>query len=139
MVALICGGEMIFGFPCDLPRCYRPPVVEVLGLSDADLGEAFTSCSIRQWIDGMTNQRHDLVFNSRGRSAPAASLAIRSSPAPTSSSQPNLCTGQPLPRTGCVNAVRSRSWLWKWYNNCGQASPGGPRSLSEQHVPRRAT
>ena len=38
MVALICGGEMIFSLPCYLRRYYRPTVVEVLGLSNADLG-----------------------------------------------------------------------------------------------------
>ena len=40
MFALIFGGEMMFSLPCHLPRYYRPTVLEVFGLSDADLGEA---------------------------------------------------------------------------------------------------
>ena len=32
---------MIFSLPCHLPRYDRPTVLEVLGLSDVDLGEAF--------------------------------------------------------------------------------------------------
>ena len=46
MFALICGGEMIFSLLCHLPRYYRPTVLEVLGLSDADLGEACVCCGI---------------------------------------------------------------------------------------------
>ena len=46
MVALICGGEMIFSLPCDLPWYYRPMVLEGLGLANADLGEACVCCGI---------------------------------------------------------------------------------------------
>ena len=41
MFALIFGGEMMFSLPCHLSRYYCPTVLEVLGLSDANLEEAF--------------------------------------------------------------------------------------------------
>ena len=41
MFALVFGGEMIFSLPYHLPRYYRPTVLEVFGLSNADLGDAF--------------------------------------------------------------------------------------------------
>ena len=41
MFALVFGGEMIFSLPYHLPRYYRPTVLEVFGLSNADLGHAF--------------------------------------------------------------------------------------------------
>ena len=37
---------MIFSLPCHLPRSYRPTVLEVLRLSNADLGEACVCCGI---------------------------------------------------------------------------------------------
>ena len=46
MVVLICGGEMIFSLPCDLPWYYRPTVLEVLGFYSVDLGEACVCCGI---------------------------------------------------------------------------------------------
>ncbi len=41
MFALVFGVEMIFSFPYHLPQYYRPTVLEVLELSNADLGDAF--------------------------------------------------------------------------------------------------
>lgn len=46
MFALTFGGEMTFSPPCHLPRYYRPMVLEVLGLSNANLGEAVACCGI---------------------------------------------------------------------------------------------
>lgn len=46
MFALTFGGEMIFSPPCHLPRYYRPMVLEVLGLSNANFWEAVACCGI---------------------------------------------------------------------------------------------
>ena len=46
---------MIFSLPCHLPRYYRPTVLEVLGLSNADHGEACFCCGITAvigWLPG---------------------------------------------------------------------------------------
>ena len=51
MFALIFGGEMIFSLPCHLPRYYRGTVLEVLGLTNADLGEACVGCGITAMSD----------------------------------------------------------------------------------------
>lgn len=50
MFALIFGGEMIFSLPYHLPRYYRPTVLEVLGLSNADLGDAFVFYGVAAMI-----------------------------------------------------------------------------------------
>ena len=50
MFALIFGGEMIFSLPYHLPRYYRPTVLEVFGLSNADLGDAFVFYGVAAMI-----------------------------------------------------------------------------------------
>lgn len=41
MAALIVAGEMVFGLVFHLPRYYRPTLLSVFGMSNADLGDAF--------------------------------------------------------------------------------------------------
>ena len=50
MFALVFGGEMIFSLPYHLPRYYRPTVLEVFGLSNADLGDAFVFYGVMAMI-----------------------------------------------------------------------------------------
>ena len=50
MFALVFGGEMIFSLPYHLPRYYRPTVLEVFGLSNADLGDAFVFYGVAAMI-----------------------------------------------------------------------------------------
>ena len=50
MFALVLGGEMIFSLPYHLPRYYRPTVLEVFGLTNAELGDAFVFYGITAMI-----------------------------------------------------------------------------------------
>ena len=50
MFALVLGGEMVFSLPYHLPRYYRPTVLEVFGLSNADLGDAFVFYGVAAMI-----------------------------------------------------------------------------------------
>ena len=50
MFALIFGGEMIFSLPYHLPRYYRPTVLEMFGLSNTELGDAFVYYGIAAMI-----------------------------------------------------------------------------------------
>ena len=46
MFALLFGGGMILSLPCHLSWYYQPTGLEVLGLSNSNLGEAFVGCGI---------------------------------------------------------------------------------------------
>ncbi len=50
MFALVLAGELIYGLPYHLPRYYRPTLLEVFGLSYADLGDAFAFYGITAMI-----------------------------------------------------------------------------------------
>ena len=50
MVALVLGGEMIFGLPFHVPRYFRPTLLEVFGLSYSDFGDIFAAYGIAALI-----------------------------------------------------------------------------------------
>jgi hypothetical protein len=41
MVTLVVVGELVFALPFNLPRFFRPTVLEVFGLSNTQLGDLF--------------------------------------------------------------------------------------------------
>jgi hypothetical protein len=51
MLALVIAGELVFGLPFNVPRFFRPTMLEVFGVSNTQLGDMFavygvTTCSL---------------------------------------------------------------------------------------------